>query len=123
MTPRLWLPVLVVLAAAPRMATAQDCNPAGETQPEMNACAHQDYEKADKALNEAYAAVVAIHKNDNEAIGLLKSAQRSWIKFRDAECEFETIDSKGGSIRPLLRSQCLTGLTEARTRQLRKIVE
>lgn len=86
----------------------------------MNACAHQDFEKADKALNEAYAAVIALHRNDPEAIGLLRSAQRSWIKFRDAECEFQTIDSKGGSIRPLLRSQCLTERTEARTKQLRK---
>ena len=49
---------------------------------------------------------------------LLQTAQRAWIAFRDAECTYSTADSEGGSIHPMEVSQCLTELTEARTKQL-----
>ncbi len=101
-----------VLLAAP--AVAQDCKQA-TTQSEMNICAGQDYQKADKALNAAYANLLgALSEPGFKA--KLRAAQRSWISYRDAECTFETAASEGGTIHPLEYSGCLTRLTKDRTK-------
>ncbi|WP_259236807.1 lysozyme inhibitor LprI family protein [Aeromonas sp. BIGb0445] len=48
----------------------------------------------------------------------LKSAQRAWLTFRDAQCRYEAGVYDGGSIAPLVHSSCLTNLTEQRTKDL-----
>jgi uncharacterized protein YecT (DUF1311 family) len=53
----------------------------------------------------------------------LLQAQRARIAFRDAECDFSTADSQGGSIHPMLVSGCLQGLTEALAEQLGSYLE
>ena len=57
-------------------------------------------------------------RNDDKSRKLLQVAQRAWIAFRDAECAYTTAGSEGGSIHPMEVSQCLTDLTEQRTKQL-----
>lgn len=84
----------------------------------LNICAHADYVAADAKLNEAYRKIVSAVSNDPDGKKLLQTAQRVWIAFRDAECEFVNVDSKNGSIYPMLMSECLTEFTEARTKQL-----
>ena len=111
--------MLVVLTmAAPSTALAQKCDPSDESQMGMTICANADYEAADAKLNEAYGKVVEALSDDPDGKKLLQTAQRVWIAFRDAECEFVNVDSKNGSIYPMLMSECLTELTEARTKQL-----
>ena len=61
--------------------------------------------------------------DDAEGKKLLQAAQRAWISFRDAECAFSTNDSKGGSIYPMLMSNCLEELTADRTKQLRTYLD
>ncbi|MDX8499642.1 lysozyme inhibitor LprI family protein [Mesorhizobium sp. VK4C] len=82
----------------------------------MTICANTDYEAADAKLNAAYKDLVG--GNDGKANKLLQTAQRAWIAFRDAECAYSTADSEGGSIHPMEVSQCLTELTNERTKQL-----
>ena len=48
----------------------------------------------------------------------LIEAQTAWIKYRDSHCKFDCMGYKGGSIYPLMYSDCLTALTEMRTKQL-----
>ncbi len=109
----------LLLGAAPAFADEADgidCNNA-MTQSDMNICADKDYRAADKLLNAAYAKAVAgldAHSRD-----LLKTAQRAWIKFRDAECAYEAAPNEGGTIYPLEYSGCLTALTMARTKELK----
>ena len=45
---------------------------------------------------------------------LLVGAQRAWVAFRDAECKFSASGVAGGSVYPLIYSNCTTELTKAR---------
>lgn len=107
---------LAVLAAA-STAQAQECDRNDDSQQMMNICAGEDYQAADAKLNQAYKDLVG--RNDDKGRKLLlQVAQRAWIVFRDAECAYTTTGSEGGSIHPMEVSQCLTGLTEQRIKQL-----
>jgi uncharacterized protein YecT (DUF1311 family) len=111
MLPRFLLaltPLLFVTAAH-----AVDCDNA-TTQGDMNQCAGQQYKAADKELNALYQQITQRLKDEPDAKKLLVSAQRSWVGFRDAECAFSTSGVSGGSVYPLIYSNCMTGLTKAR---------
>jgi uncharacterized protein YecT (DUF1311 family) len=112
----------VTLAAAmvlamPTFALAQDkCYDAAKTQAAMNECAGASLKQSDKKLNELYAQIEARLKNDADTKKLLVQAQRDWTKFRDAECNFQTAQSAGGSIMPMILAQCIDGLTQTRVK-------
>ena len=97
------------------------CMDADQSQMGMNRCAGEAYQRADKALNAAWAKVMATYKGDKEAEKLLLDGQRAWIKYRDAECQMAAYDSIGGSIWPLINSGCLAELTRRRTRELQGV--
>ena len=105
-------------ASAQGKAQAKD--PCGNviTQFEMNQCAAKEYQKADAALNRVYKQVM--DKSSLEEKVKLKTAQLAWIKFRDAECDYESAENIGGTIYPLIHSGCLTTMTELRIKQLRE---
>lgn len=115
---RLVLFALLVASSIAAPAFAQQCDRADETQTGLNICAAEDYRIADEKLNKAYGKVRNLLGADAEARKLLQVSQRAWIAFRDAECEFATIDTAGGSTRPLIHAQCLQAMTETRTAQL-----
>jgi len=108
---------ILTLAAVlvPSLAQADECSKA-RTQAEMNICAGHELEQANATINNLYKETMA--KYDAEGQELLRKSERTWIAFRDAECDFRTSGSKGGSIWPLVRAQCLTELTRARIKQL-----
>jgi uncharacterized protein YecT (DUF1311 family) len=106
-----------LLGALPA-AQAQKCDRADESQAGMNICAAADQQAADHKLNKAYGDIMKRLSDDAEARRRLQSAQRAWIAFRDAECDFSTADSREGTIYPALYSDCLTALTNERTAQL-----
>lgn len=110
------LPALFLFAAS-TPALALDCNNA-MTQNDMNICAAQSYEKADKALNIAYKKLMAQLKDDENAQSLLRSAQRAWLAYRDSECIFEGHGVEGGSMQPLIIFGCKASLTKKRTEEL-----
>jgi len=86
-------------------ALADECGNAS-TQVEMNTCTAQQYQAADKTLNQTYQAVMkraATPQRD-----LLKKAQQAWISLRDADCAFLASGAEGGSMQPMLISQCMT---------------
>lgn len=104
-------------------AAAPDCSKA-ETQMEMNDCSRLGYAAADKALNAAWKKVVAkIGAESGKRKKLLVETQRAWIAFRDKECEFESSEFEGGTMRPMIENSCLAGLTEARTKVLELLLE
>ncbi|MCB8888329.1 DUF1311 domain-containing protein [Halomonas malpeensis] len=86
------------------------------TQANMNRCAGQAYQTADSDLNEAYQTL--IEPLEGDARQALVTAQRAWIAFRDAECDYAAQGVAGGSAEPMVRNQCLTTLTRERTRTL-----
>lgn len=95
------------------VAQADDCANA-VTQGEMNQCAAQQYKAADKELNDLYKQITTRLKDDPKAKQLLVKAQRAWIDFRDAECEFSASGVEGGSVYPLIHTDCITAQTKAR---------
>lgn len=103
--------IAVAFSALTRPASAQ-------TQLEMNIQAGTAFHRADTELNALYRDLVA--KIDAQGKAALRNAQQAWLKFRDAECDFETRDAEGGSIHPMVMNQCLEDLTRQRNQQLKR---
>jgi uncharacterized protein YecT (DUF1311 family) len=87
-----------------------------QTQPEMTAAEADKFKQADKELNAAYGRLLA--KISPAGQSALREAQRTWLRFRDQECEFETLGTKDGTVHPMVLLMCKTGLTEMRTAEL-----
>ena len=111
MTPRFLLALMPLLFTP--AAFAVDCDNAAD-QATMNQCAAQQNKAADKELNALYQQITTRLKSNPDGKKLLIGAQRSWIAFRDAECKFSASSVEGGSVYPLVYSNCVTGLTKAR---------
>lgn len=105
------------LAADPQV----DCASADLNQQQLNACAGQELAHQDALLNEAYPKVMASLDADGKA--LLKKAERAWIVWRDAECDWDADQYRGGSIAPLEYFSCKATLTKARVATLLERLE
>lgn len=121
MYPRLLLALTPFLFTSVAHA-AVDCANASD-QATMNQCAGQEYKAADKELNAVYQQITARLKDNADARKLLVSAQRAWVGFRDAECEFSTSGVAGGSVYPLIYSNCMTGVTQSRVKTLKQYLK
>ena len=116
------LALLLVLAVGPARAQKQkDPCANAQTQMEMNDCQAREYKRADAALNAAYKQLMAKVEDAGER-NALKASQLAWIKYRDANCEFESYLNKGGTMYSTVYDGCLTALTEERTRHLRDLL-
>lgn len=105
-----------LLAQDAQAQTAAECI-APQQQQLMNACAVQKYQETDAALNAAWKPAKSFADSIGEGDALL-AAQRAWLAYRDAACAVQASPYKGGSIRPLIHVNCLTGLTAERTKML-----
>lgn len=103
----LLLPMPAVVEAA------ADCS-AAQTQLDMNACATRAAEAADAELNGLYRQMRERLRRDDHAATLLVAAQRGWIAYRDAECDFASTGVAGGSIHPMIYAGCVEDITRAR---------
>jgi uncharacterized protein YecT (DUF1311 family) len=106
-----------VLAISPA-ASAQGCGEQS-TQADLDVCADKDFQAADKALNQTFREIETRLSEDPDGKQRLIAAQKAWIGFRDAECDFQTFHSRDGSIYPMLVSECMTTLTKNRTEALK----
>lgn len=128
----------LIVASGMTAAFAQEDTPVdcanAMTQADMNQCAYLDFEKADKELNRVYkqalAAQVEADKEAAEmneayvgAVKALKKAQRAWIDYRDGHCDGVGYEAVGGSMQPMLIEGCRTQLTQARTKELKELIE
>ena len=73
--------------------------------------------KADGALNGVYNQL--IDQLSGRAEQRLRSAQRAWLAFRDAECSLQALGAEGGSAQSAVVAQCMATLTDQRVKQLR----
>ena len=107
-----------------------------QTQMEMTYCAGVDYEEADADLNALWPDIVAAAKQNDEYVAdmarergvpttleALRNAQRAWITFRDAQCEYEAYEVFGGTMQPMVGSLCLARLTRERIEVLSHALE
>ncbi len=112
-------------------ATAQGGCADATTQADMNRCAQAALRRADAAMTREWQASYARMKANDAAdtsrgggFGYAAAAlasQRAWLKFRDTQCVLEGGRYAGGSMQPLVRTNCLERLTKERAQQLRDL--
>ena len=93
-----------------------------QTQMEMNQETNKKYLNADDELNRVFNQILIDYQDDTIFIEKLKSSQRLWIKFLDAELEMKFPESNKryyGSIYPMCASFYLKQLTKERTEKLK----
>lgn len=120
--------MFVLFLAGGASAQAVDCK-TPTTQSDMTSCEQARQGAADKALNAQYkktrAAMVAVDTdldgNMKGAEKALVTAQRAWIAYRDAECEAEGFQARGGTMEPMLVAGCIANVTDARTKELKTL--
>ena len=86
------------------------------TQRNMEKSAGDEYTALDEKLNALYNQIKdKLEKNHyTEAKEDLLKAQRNWVNYRDAECDFQINAVKGGSIAPTIYISCKIQLTKQR---------
>ena len=105
-----------VLAASGVLTMIAIGSAAAQSQMELNAQAAADLRKSDQQLNAVYNKLRA--KISDAGKKGLQTAQQSWLRFHDQECEFETMGTVGGSIHSMIVAICLTRLTDQRVKDL-----
>jgi uncharacterized protein YecT (DUF1311 family) len=122
---------LILLTLVPVASRGDDeirCNHAGN-QLELNACASDDFAKADKELNKTYQSLIKKEGDDRLFISKLRSAQKAWLAFLDADlearfvCAEEDVKFCWGSMYPLSYLSRKAELTRERTRHLQQILK
>ena len=123
MRPMPWIVAVAALVAGfamagPASAVPPKCNEQSN-QMQLDMCADQEFKAADTALNRAYTEIQKRLADDADGKKRLTVAQKAWIGFRDAECDFQTFNSRDGSIYPMIVSECLTAMTKKRAEELK----
>ena len=98
-------------------AESAACANAGSTAA-MRECEIGRLKRADEGMNAAYRRLSA--RLDARGREKLRSAQQAWLKFRDAEADYQADAARGGTLAPLLAASVQADLTEARRRELEK---
>jgi uncharacterized protein YecT (DUF1311 family) len=84
---------------------------------ETTACFISASKTADKQLNEIYVRIGEVLSADEQKD--LQTAQRLWLKFRDADCSAERNLYAGGSAAPMVYAACIEANTRERTTDLK----
>jgi uncharacterized protein YecT (DUF1311 family) len=83
---------------------------------EETACFADALKRSDSQLNQMYRRVQSVVSGDD--LVNLRTAQRLWMQFRDANCEAEHELYSGGSAAPMVKLACLEALTKHRKEEL-----
>ncbi|WP_457607820.1 lysozyme inhibitor LprI family protein [Nitratifractor sp.] len=116
----LLLPAL--LFSIPLFASgSRQCFDHAQSTVEMKECAYREYRYYDRLLNESYRRLIrSLPAGEREK---LRKAQRTWIVYRDLECDFEAYPVHGGTAEGLLVLGCKTELTRKRAKKLQELLE
>ena len=83
----------------------------------MNMQEDRKFKAADAKLNAAYKRLLAHIDATSQA--KLKTTQRAWIAYRDAQADLHSdMMARGGTMEPMDYSDTATALTQTRTREL-----
>jgi uncharacterized protein YecT (DUF1311 family) len=118
--PRFSVRVMLVsgalVSASSCFAAQPECLNSSPTQLAMDQCVGRAMKASDQKLNETYKALLAkVSKNGADR---LRKAQRAWVAWRDAQCEFNTMGTSGGSINSSMYGLCIDELTQEQTHRL-----
>jgi uncharacterized protein YecT (DUF1311 family) len=117
--------ISLLIAAAPMQ-------PQSQAQAQMTRSAGSGYAQADAAMTAQWKRTYAYMKRRDAQdtsrgggfgfAGSLLESQRAWLKFRDTQCVIEGGQYAGGSAQAMTIAGCRTGLTKARTAQLKSMI-
>lgn len=104
--------------------------PGGDTMMGMTSCLMAEHEVWDKLMNKEYALVLdyaaemdvsAQFEAPEYAVRAdqVRTAQRAWVAFRDANCKMQYGLWGAGSMRHIAEAECLLTMTATQTRALR----
>jgi uncharacterized protein YecT (DUF1311 family) len=119
---------ILLLSMCATNSYAVKCNPGG-AQIELNACAAEEFDKADEELNVVYSQLIEKEKGDSKFIEDLRKSQRAWINFRDAEleatfsCSEDNVRICWGSMYPMSYLSYKAKLTKDRTERLKGYID
>ncbi|HYW38150.1 MAG TPA: lysozyme inhibitor LprI family protein [Terriglobales bacterium] len=82
----------------------------------MRDCEASRYATAQRELDSAYRNLVK--HLDDEQKRKLRITQRAWLRFREADADFQASLVRSGTLAPLVRTGSLTEMTKARTEEL-----
>lgn len=94
-------------------------NNAGTTVAMQN-CIAEEYTSQDARLNQAYKKLTAALSTSRKKE--LQAAQRLWIQYRDANCQFYA-DPDGGSIATINAASCTLQMTTQRAQELENFTQ
>jgi uncharacterized protein YecT (DUF1311 family) len=97
-------------------ADAQDCSHSPD-QRAWNICTGKEAEISDQRLERLVAEISS--GADSARRVQLETIQAQWKAFRDNDCQWQADAFAGGSIQPVVYSQCITALTEGRIAELK----
>ena len=111
------LVLLLAVSTTVRSESAEKCDYSGN-QAQMNTCAIQDFQVADKQLISTYKQkILSLSKADKTK---LRAEQRAWLKEQKPKCQKAANDeAEGGSIWPLGFYSCMQTSTLARNEELK----
>jgi len=129
-----------VLALQHQISESQNpCEERPVSQRQINDCAAFQYRQTDAHLNTVYRKALQYMTDDlargqkvgdqrqieyeQTAIASLKEAERAWLSYRDIQCKAAGQQYDGGSMSPMIYSQCLATLTEHRVADVKSIYE
>ena len=108
---------LPVYSAVQTVETGTDCKHATTTAA-MRACENARFQKAEQELNTAYKNLMK--QLDDGQREKLRLAQSAWLRFREANADFQADTARGGTLAPLIRISVLADMTAARAAELKK---
>lgn len=112
----IFMAAALALLASDGAQAAVNCKSSDLSQADMDMCAGRDFTAADVKLNALYKTMMSKYDAPNQA--KLKTAEKAWLGYRDAECDYETNGTAGGTINPMMDTMCRTDKTNARIKEL-----
>ncbi|MES2526444.1 MAG: lysozyme inhibitor LprI family protein [Bdellovibrionota bacterium] len=103
--------LLSVLVLSSVSAFAKDCSEEMSTNDTFQ-CEVANYKAEDARLNDNYKKLMA--KLDRVGQKKLQTAQRAWIAYKEADCEYSADEMRGGSYEKVILMGCLAGKTKER---------
>ena len=120
-----------VAANVIRLANTQikgyvDCNDKeAATTASMRYCAHRAFEKSHRQLEQEIKDIQTflIKQQKAEQKWLFITSQNHWMQFRNQHCSIYWRQYQGGSLQPLIFTDCLTRLTDKRLQEIAEVKE
>ncbi len=84
----------------------------------MNICADESYRQENRKLQVLYKRLMARIRPDSQQ--KLQAAKLAWIDYRNKQCAFDSLGTEGGSVHPMIVSECYEALTREQNARLQR---